>query len=242
MQPDVILLDLDMPEMTGIELCYALQNLPQCANMPVIFLTASKAKENRLMAFQAGAVGYLNKPMDATKLLDTVAKYVKVSQNWKADQTKLEKQGASPENKPALLTGFPGFKQYLHNTLGLEISEDFTPERMYFFAGDFGLSKAALAELLAQFIKKDYLATLAPEHLVLDALPAAFSGELGKVGGTLVPSRSPVATAAVDDLYADLMDEITAKSQFASEPEPELDEDFSETDDAPLISSGEPAH
>ncbi len=61
-RPDLILLDNMMPEMTGVETCMALKEMPATANIPVIFVTSMDDKHNEQMGFKAGAVDYMNKP------------------------------------------------------------------------------------------------------------------------------------------------------------------------------------
>ncbi len=61
-RPDIILLDNIMPEMTGIETCMALKEIPVIEHIPVIFVTSMDDKHNEQMGFKAGAVDYMNKP------------------------------------------------------------------------------------------------------------------------------------------------------------------------------------
>ena len=61
-RPDIILLDNIMPEMTGIETCMALKEIPVIEHIPVIFITSMDDKHNEQMGFKAGAVDYMNKP------------------------------------------------------------------------------------------------------------------------------------------------------------------------------------
>jgi CheY-like chemotaxis protein len=61
-RPDLILLDNLMPEMTGIETCMALKEIPSTKHIPVIFVTSMDDKHNEQMGFKAGAVDYMNKP------------------------------------------------------------------------------------------------------------------------------------------------------------------------------------
>ena len=67
--PDLVLLDLMMPEMDGIEVCRRFKQNPHWAPVPVIFLTASSEHEHLIHAFQAGAVDYVVKPFNPTELL-----------------------------------------------------------------------------------------------------------------------------------------------------------------------------
>ena len=60
--PDLILLDNMMPEMTGVETCLALKEIPETADIPVIFVTSMDDRHNEQMGFKAGAVDYMNKP------------------------------------------------------------------------------------------------------------------------------------------------------------------------------------
>src|ERR1035441_5597555 len=56
--PDLILLDIKMPEMTGYEVCERLKSSAQLSAIPVIFLSALNAPEDRLRGFRFGVVDY----------------------------------------------------------------------------------------------------------------------------------------------------------------------------------------
>ena len=60
-RPDLILLDVDMPDVNGFEVCRALKDEPLTAAIPVIFLTASSETTTQVEALQLGAVDYINK-------------------------------------------------------------------------------------------------------------------------------------------------------------------------------------
>ena len=60
--PDLILLDINMPEMNGYEVCQRLKSTAALADIPVIFLSALKETEDKVKAFQSGAVDYIAKP------------------------------------------------------------------------------------------------------------------------------------------------------------------------------------
>lgn len=68
-QPDLILMDMVMPGLDGIEACRRLKGDPQTASIPVIVLTANKEKDKLVDAFAAGADDYLNKPFASHELL-----------------------------------------------------------------------------------------------------------------------------------------------------------------------------
>lgn len=67
--PDLILLDLMMPEMSGLEVCKILKSNPQFSEIPIIFLTASNEFENLLQAFRKGANDYITKPFRSEEIL-----------------------------------------------------------------------------------------------------------------------------------------------------------------------------
>ncbi len=64
-RPDLILLDVMMPGMTGLETCVALKQDPQTAAIPVIFVTAMTEVADESRGFEAGCVDYLTKPLSA---------------------------------------------------------------------------------------------------------------------------------------------------------------------------------
>ncbi|MEP7365851.1 MAG: response regulator [Acidobacteriota bacterium] len=60
--PDLILLDVNMPEMNGYEVCERLKTSGDVAKVPVIFLSALTETKDKVMAFRSGAVDYISKP------------------------------------------------------------------------------------------------------------------------------------------------------------------------------------
>ncbi len=67
-QPDLVLLDIAMPEMDGIEVCRRLRASPATASIPILFLTVSKDIKTKIDGFNAGADDYLVKPFDLQEL------------------------------------------------------------------------------------------------------------------------------------------------------------------------------
>lgn len=61
-RPDLILLDMVMPEMSGIEVCQKLKENPDTQNIPVIFVTSMDDRHNEARGFKAGAADYISKP------------------------------------------------------------------------------------------------------------------------------------------------------------------------------------
>jgi signal transduction histidine kinase len=74
--PDVFLLDIDMPETTGIQLCHQLKQMPELADIPVIFISALDSLDDKIKAFEAGGVDYITKPFQAEEVLARVSSQV----------------------------------------------------------------------------------------------------------------------------------------------------------------------
>ena len=76
---NLILLDVVMPEKTGIEICSELKKDSKTSNIPVIVFSASGSVEKRDAAMEAGADAFLLKPFSITQLMDIVNRYYPLS-------------------------------------------------------------------------------------------------------------------------------------------------------------------
>jgi len=74
--PDLVLLDVMMPEMDGIEMCRHLKENPETADIPVIMVTTLGEPEKVEQAFLAGCDDYLTKPIDKIELLEKVRSFL----------------------------------------------------------------------------------------------------------------------------------------------------------------------
>lgn len=63
--PDVVLLDIEMPKMSGYEVIRTMKAVPQWDDIPIIFLTGLEGRDNEQTAFELGAVDYILKPISA---------------------------------------------------------------------------------------------------------------------------------------------------------------------------------
>ena len=66
--PDLVVLDIMMPRMNGIEVCQRIRTFPNVASVPILFLTAKGKIEDKIEGFEAGADDYLTKPFDLREL------------------------------------------------------------------------------------------------------------------------------------------------------------------------------
>jgi two-component system sensor histidine kinase/response regulator len=71
-RPDLVLLDVRMPDMDGFEVLRKLRSTPETADLPIIFLTADDDRENLIRGFTAGVNDYVTKPFVARELLARV--------------------------------------------------------------------------------------------------------------------------------------------------------------------------
>jgi putative two-component system response regulator len=76
--PDLILLDIMMPEMDGYEVCRQLKIDSQTAEIPVIFLTAKSDVDDEMKGFELGAVDYITKPVSPPIVLTRVRTHLRL--------------------------------------------------------------------------------------------------------------------------------------------------------------------
>ncbi|HEX6629886.1 MAG TPA: response regulator [Gemmatimonadaceae bacterium] len=79
-EPDLLILDLAMPGMTGFEVCRAIKRNPFTSRIPVLMLTSHGEVESKLEGFEAGADDYLPKPFDPRELRARVAALLRLVQ------------------------------------------------------------------------------------------------------------------------------------------------------------------
>lgn len=79
-KPDLILLDIQMPQMDGFTVCQHLKDDPETADIPIIFLTARTDTDDIVRGFDYGAVDYLTKPFNPPELLARVAAHLELKQ------------------------------------------------------------------------------------------------------------------------------------------------------------------
>ena len=74
---DLVITDLNMPVMNGLELIRALRKLPSAVGMPIVFLTTESNDTVKQEAKSAGATGWITKPFKPEQLLAVVGKLVR---------------------------------------------------------------------------------------------------------------------------------------------------------------------
>ena len=93
--PDLILLDINMPDMDGYEVCQQLKDQPQTHDVPVIFISALDEVVDKLQAFTAGGCDYITKPYEAGEVLARVENQLKLHRlQLKLEQEVVERKEA----------------------------------------------------------------------------------------------------------------------------------------------------
>ena len=76
-RPDLILMDINLPDVDGYEITTRLKQTPTLAHIPVIALTANVMRGDREKSLAAGCDGYIQKPIDVDALPDQIAAFLK---------------------------------------------------------------------------------------------------------------------------------------------------------------------
>jgi two-component system, cell cycle response regulator DivK len=75
-QPDLILLDIQLPVMDGYEVARALRGSPELRSIPIVALTSYAMPGDRAKALEAGCHGYIEKPIDPTTFVEQIENYL----------------------------------------------------------------------------------------------------------------------------------------------------------------------
>ena len=82
-KPDLVLLDVQMPRLDGLEVCRQLRREPDFARMPIVMLTAAGQQADRTRGLGAGADEYLTKPFSPLALLALVEALLPETRSWR---------------------------------------------------------------------------------------------------------------------------------------------------------------
>ena len=96
-EPDVILMDIMMPKLNGVEACRRLKNDPRTEHIPIVLVTALNEREDRLRGLGAGADDFLTKPVNDLQLLSRVralTKYKMVADELRKREASGKRMGA----------------------------------------------------------------------------------------------------------------------------------------------------
>jgi len=76
LEPDLVLLDIMLPEIDGFEVCRRIKEDPTTKHIPVIMLTAKKSREDMARGEQVGADWYITKPFKSAMVIETIQRFI----------------------------------------------------------------------------------------------------------------------------------------------------------------------
>jgi len=172
--PDLVLLDINMPSMDGYTVCSNLQEDKDTSLIPVIFLTALESDKDKAKAFSVGGVDYLVKPIKKESLLTIIEKHLKTRRRW-------EKLAESSQNikKHVKPLDFERFLKFLSYSLDLPKENKkqllrIAPRELYLFSSKINISSKKMAEYISGFLGFPYTPTIEIESVHLGAFPGPF--------------------------------------------------------------------
>ncbi len=199
--PDLILLDLHMPDLSGFEVCARLQEIPQAASVPIAFITASEDLQDKVKAFDLGVADYLVKPLREASFLEKVEQLLTVRRRWLSLKKGAEPVAESADRdlrwdqklRPAEWTRF---KESLLSTgrLSGEARSALlrcAPSELYLTGALHGLEARQILEVMARQLQMPIVQNILPEQVSLGVLPTNFCKT-----NLLVPVSDPKHPAA----------------------------------------------
>jgi two-component system sensor histidine kinase/response regulator len=118
--PDVILLDIMMAGMNGLEVCRQLKEGESTREIPVIFITALTSKEEKIEGLEVGAADYVTKPLELDETLARVRTQMRIVQEHR-DNIRLTQQLEQSRRQSAIMHLTEGIAHNLNNLLGVMV-------------------------------------------------------------------------------------------------------------------------
>ena len=211
MTPDLILLDVLMPEMNGYQLCAKLHLEKSLALIPVIFLTALFTEQDKARAINAGGTDFLIKPVKQEKLIETVKKYLVTSRKW---------QDLGTRKLPS--ADLRGFLAFLQKALKLDADAveritSISAENLYSIAPTLGVSEEVIARNIAAYLDLAYIPKVESRDLRLGLLPSSYC----KARQVVAITANDVGAFAIANPFAwKLIDDLT--NLFGTKQKPRI--------------------
>ncbi|MBK6607199.1 MAG: response regulator [Leptospiraceae bacterium] len=148
--PDLILLDVMLPDMDGYEICRKLKANPLTARVPVIFVSAMSSANDERVGFEAGAVDYIHKPISAVVTLARIRTHIALAQQKKFCEEKVElKTHELEKSQNAAIHMLAEAGHYNDTDTGLHIWRMAAYSRAIASAADWPVERAEMLELVA---------------------------------------------------------------------------------------------
>ena len=183
--PDLLLLDVMMPEMDGFEVCRRFRAEPRLAHVPILLFTAKNKPKDKETGFQVGADDFLSKPTNPKELVDRVQMLLaRATQNTKADPIvdALANAGKPPINPDNLskkknFIGVMGVRGGVGTTtVAINLSASIAEANQSIILADFDLLQGHVAQYLNQQagVGVHQLANVATNRIQLSSLLTPF--------------------------------------------------------------------
>lgn len=226
--PDLILLDVLMPGMSGFEVCARIRERDELEYVPVVFVTVVGGPENRARAFAAGAA-VVEKPFEVEEVVEVVSRHLEAQDRWRSlrDDQAREHRLFDP--------GAWGiFKEYLRRDLDLAAEdrttlELATPDELYELGGELEIEPRTMPRYVADLLSVPSVTGLDLGNVAPGLLPAPFcranlvvpleieEGE-GEEGGRMVLVSNPFDWELLDTLRRTFWEERERASDIHLEP------------------------
>jgi len=171
-KPDLILLDIMMPGLSGYDVCALLRKHPETSEVPVVFLTALNQYSDKMKALSLGAADFVSKPFKKDQLVPLIKHHLAKKLKWAAPAAPAphaEKSGSIAAFRQALLApGGPG-------ELNPDAVKKMSHADLYGVLGQLKLSRLEAAKTLAGFLKLPFIPIINPDNIKLGVLPVRFA-------------------------------------------------------------------
>lgn len=155
LEPDLILLDVRMPGMDGFALCRLLQESPRTRHVPILFLTAANAPDERLEGLSHGGVDYIAKTCEPAELLARVRIHLRLAHRVEAEPGPAGGNDAPPTQDDAVLRA-------AMRLIGRRLAESFSLEEI---AAGVGTYDKRLSTIFRQKLGMTVFAWIREERL-----------------------------------------------------------------------------
>lgn len=118
--PDIILLDIMMPDMDGVETCQRLKQNPKTETIPVIFVTAKMDRTDKISGLESGAIDYITKPIDMEETMARVRTHLRL-ESMHDENLELQQRLGEARRTAAIGSMTQGIAHNLNNLLGVVV-------------------------------------------------------------------------------------------------------------------------
>ena len=173
-KPNLILLDIIMPEMNGYEVCAKVRESEGSILTPVIFLSSLDEEQDKIRAFSLGASDYIEKPIIKEVLVQRVQENLLINAKWQDVE-----KGTIPLNAIFTPSYFSKFKRFLCGQLNLtpkkvEALEKIDIPSIYDMVSVLDVKERQLAQYIAAFTHSQYMQIVNPEYIKIGVLSPSF--------------------------------------------------------------------